>query len=352
MPVFRQKSAPASLSTTKPYQLYRARPTVQRYEEACPPGLRLGCHLLKKSQRGEGKAPAAVTRQGTRAGDGDTFGFPACNSHEVLLQATDSTQGTGNSGASPPPRLDKEDMTGERNPYLDEHETKAFQNGVRNLSETVIVNDQYSTNETDKQFMKYKDKIQYESLYENNYSAESYGTGNTTYIANIKIPSAPNVFTDNVPDDNTLDVIEDGNDFTSSKSNVFYPPPRRPSRARHLRAVDEPSTSLRDGSDLSWKNPADEYHPVKLDLAAERQVHPLFSSFQFKKGVMFSIFIWVYLVAFVYAMCCILSSIVTPFSILGVIVKVLLVHYFPTIIRLEVFRAVDYIMTFIYNTFT
>lgn len=308
--------------------------------------MRLDRHSLEKSQREEGKAPAPVTRQS----DADTFGFPPCRSHEVLPQVMDPTQGTHKSEASPLPRLDKEDITGEGNPYLEEPETKALQNVVRNLPETTIMNDQCLTNETLKQFMKYKDKIQHESLHENNYSAELDGTGNITHIPSIEISSAPNFFTDNVQDDNKLDVYEDYSALSSSKTNVVYPP-RRPSSTRHL-AVAEPSASLSAGSDLSWKKHPDKYYPVRVDLAGARQVHPLFSSFQLNKGVMFSIFFWVYLVTFVYAMCCILSSIVTPSSILGGIVKVLLVYYFPTIIQLEVFRAVEFIMTLIYNTFT
>lgn len=157
-------------------------------------------------------------------------------------------------------------------------------------------------------------------------------------------------------DNRSNDIPGVGDYLSSSKSDVLHPRLRRLRDLRHPRVLgDEPPTSQDNGwveeSNRERRSSVNKYHPVELYFDSVRQVSTVLSSFLFKKGVAFSIFYWVYIVAFVYAVCYMMSSVVTPFSIIGVIVKVMLVHYFPYLIQLEVFRAVDHILALIYQTF-
>lgn len=265
------------------------------------------------------------------------------------------------SRTSLPSTVDKVDVTVNGNHYPDEHDRQVFENGFRNLLEVVPLKGQCSTSETVKPLIKYKNDEAYyvgETLqyYEN--SAEPDGTEDIIHTS-FKTHSVSNPFSDAKQADKSLGVHEDGYDVLPSKLNVFYPQSKRLEGLRHPRALEEePFTSLVDkgngDADLNWKNSAaaNKYQPVELHFDTERQVYPVFSSFLLPKGVTFSIFFWAYLVAFLYAACYIMSSFLSPFSVLGVIMKFMLVYYFPSIIQLEVFRAVDFILAFIYKTFT
>ena len=89
------------------------------------------------------------------------------------------------------------------------------------------------------------------------------------------------------------------------------------------------------------------YQPIEIDKLES----PIYSSLLFEKGIAFSVFFWVYLSAFLYAVCYLASFIVAPYSIFGFVMKFLLVHYFPVIIQLEVFRAADYLMAYVLDYF-
>lgn len=271
-----------------------------------------------------------------------------------LYEAVDPIRGTTPSGTPPPAVVDKTDVTVEGNRRTDEHERKATQDGFKYHPETLKQNDQPSTHETAKQFIKYNEDNIYacESLHVNDNLEEFDGAGCTIHTS-IKTRSLQHTFSNSDQDSKS----DDGDHPVASKSNTLYPQPNGMRNQRHLSVLkNEPSASLpggrKKGSDPGRKHNDDRYRPVALHPEAERQASPVFSSFLFQKGVGFSIFFWVYLAAFVFAMCCIMSSVITPFSTLGVIIKAVLVYYFPFIIQLEVFRALDYILTFIYKTFT
>lgn len=105
------------------------------------------------------------------------------------------------------------------------------------------------------------------------------------------------------------------------------------------------STSLHDAQVQVSK-----YQPIEINIG-ERLTSPIYSSLLLEKGVAFSVFFWVYLAAFLYAVCYLMSSFVAPFSIIGFVMKVLLVNYFPLIIQLELFRVVEYIMASVLDYF-
>ncbi|XP_045121734.1 uncharacterized protein LOC123510542 [Portunus trituberculatus] len=136
------------------------------------------------------------------------------------------------------------------------------------------------------------------------------------------------------------------NDTRSSKAYPFKMQTRR-RKPRGTRIVlREGPTSLHDGQaqvTQRSKTFVNKYQPIEI-FNDNRLTSPIYSSLLIEKGVAFSVFFWVYLSAFLYAACYLVSSFIAPFSILGFVMKVLLVNYFSIIINLEVFRVADYIM--------
>ncbi|KAK8385710.1 hypothetical protein O3P69_016468 [Scylla paramamosain] len=143
---------------------------------------------------------------------------------------------------------------------------------------------------------------------------------------------------------------EDNTSFNDIRSSEAYPfntqaGGRKPRGTRSV-LTDKGSTFLYDGQaqvTQSSKTFVSKYQPIEINID-NSLTSPIYSSLLIEKGVAFSVFFWVYLAAFLYVVCYFLSSFITPFSILGFIMKVLLVHYFPAIIQLELFRVADYIL--------
>lgn len=68
-----------------------------------------------------------------------------------------------------------------------------------------------------------------------------------------------------------------------------------------------------------------------------------------KKGLSFTIFYWIYVAAFLYVACYLLGFIIMPFSVLGFIIKIIIVQFLPAIVSLHFFHAADIILEFIYD---
>lgn len=278
--------------------------------------------------------------------------------HQEPSLSLSPTRGTHSTVSSPHVVLCREDnitLAGSQSiSHLDKH-GKEFQKSFRNFPETGIVNDDHSTGGTARHLVRHKNKVLHvDGFHRGTYSLESEVLVNVRHITRVKIPSVRNTLIDHKQDDKTVGVQEGGDDLMPSK-NMFYLPARKARSVGHLRVLEgRLPPSVRDGrtEDADESRPADEHQPDDSQRDAEKHHSPLVSSLLFKKGVTFSIFFWAYLATFMFAASYILSPLLSPFPTLDVTVKIMLVQHFPSIIQLEVFRAVDYIMTFIYNTFT
>ncbi|XP_063600688.1 uncharacterized protein LOC134776865 [Penaeus indicus] len=95
------------------------------------------------------------------------------------------------------------------------------------------------------------------------------------------------------------------------------------------------------------------YQPIDMSFTNSRNNSPsrAFKTIRelTRKGLSFTIFYWIYVAAFLYVSCYLLGFIMLPFSVLGFIIKIVIVQFFPAIISLHFFHAADIILEFIYD---
>lgn len=68
-----------------------------------------------------------------------------------------------------------------------------------------------------------------------------------------------------------------------------------------------------------------------------------------QKGVAFTAFYWAYVTAFLYAACYLAGFAVSQFSVPGLVMKIILIQYFPDIIKFPVFQAGDLLLSSIFS---
>lgn len=168
----------------------------------------------------------------------------------------------------------------------------------------------------------------------------------------------------------------DPNDFSCHNGHKKETNTEEPSRSdtlRNTQGIQPNSTKARDNSidssmlfsmtsfgesePLSLQtNPiilGSRYQPIDLSFTNSRDnsLSRAFKSIRdlTKKGLSFTIFYWIYVAAFLYVACYLLGFIIAPFSVLGFIIKIIIVQFFPAIISLHFFHAADIILEYVYN---
>lgn len=95
------------------------------------------------------------------------------------------------------------------------------------------------------------------------------------------------------------------------------------------------------------------YQPIDMSFTNSRNNSPsrAFKTIRelTRKGLSFTIFYWIYVAAFLYISCYLLGFIIMPFSVLGFIIKIIIVQFFPAILSLHFFHAADIILDLIYD---
>lgn len=89
-----------------------------------------------------------------------------------------------------------------------------------------------------------------------------------------------------------------------------------------------------------------------LQLGGEGiQAVPLmhFISLSMKKGIFSTAFFWIYLAALAYACGFLLSLFIPQFAFIGAVIKLVLVHFFPNFLQLEVFNLGNILLFYIFD---